>query len=403
MSLPESLERAASELTELADRIRPANGDPHRLLEELSPDAAAILLGWILREEPEAAEELIEVWGDAAEGAAILLAVTDEGLPKPSRKLLRKARHRLRSSGIEVAEPDSARKRPTRRVPAESDQWQEARISTPDFRGARVGYLIENHPAGGVRLFEVSFDEARGILDFKIYNAGRSKVRGFLRSLTSGADQRIFEVERDALRALVRRASLEQPLDRPFPTSFVEWRSRLFPEELEKEKTPGDLVRDALLSEGAGSDSTSNREEALESVAGEIREGRLGPWPPRTSWVAEWMEKGREAVDESEGEAAEAAIETWLGAATLALGEESDPAQVSRALDEMAWIRWRSENGEASARSLLGASDTLSSEGAAIETINRARVEGLFASFLDELRSSATKRSDATDGDGPKS
>ena len=35
MSLPESLERAASELAPLADKIRPANGDPHRLLEEL--------------------------------------------------------------------------------------------------------------------------------------------------------------------------------------------------------------------------------------------------------------------------------------------------------------------------------------------------------------------------------
>ena len=72
MSLPESLERAASELGSLADQIRPANGDPHRLLDELNTEEAAQLLGWILREEPEAAEELILVWGEADAGAAIL-------------------------------------------------------------------------------------------------------------------------------------------------------------------------------------------------------------------------------------------------------------------------------------------------------------------------------------------
>ena len=40
MSLPESLERAATALPELADAIRPANGDPHRLLDELAPEPA---------------------------------------------------------------------------------------------------------------------------------------------------------------------------------------------------------------------------------------------------------------------------------------------------------------------------------------------------------------------------
>ncbi|HEB90932.1 MAG TPA: hypothetical protein ENI85_15265, partial [Deltaproteobacteria bacterium] len=296
MSLPESLERAASELPDLADRIRPANGDPHRLLEALPPEAASRLLGWILREEPDVGAELVDVWSDADEGAQILLAASDEGLPKAGRKLLRRARHRLRSRGIEIEESGWAPKSAAPRNVGEPDRWEEARISLPDFRGARVGYLIENHPAGGVRLFEVRFDEARGILDFKVYNAGRSRVRGFLRSLTAGSEQRIFEVERDALCALVRRASLAQPLDRPLPTAFVEWRSRLFPADLEKQKTPGDLARAALGPE-AGADPDASRSRAIEHVLTELREGRLGPWPPGTSWIAEWMEKGRAAAD----------------------------------------------------------------------------------------------------------
>ncbi|MBW1885204.1 MAG: hypothetical protein JRJ58_16855, partial [Deltaproteobacteria bacterium] len=63
MSLPESLEQAATELAGLADQIRPANGDPQRLLEELQPDQAGDLLAWILSREFDSAAELVEAWG----------------------------------------------------------------------------------------------------------------------------------------------------------------------------------------------------------------------------------------------------------------------------------------------------------------------------------------------------
>ena len=88
MSLPETLERAASELGGLADQIRPANGDPHRLLDELNVEEASELLAWILNEEPEAAGELIQVWGEVEAGAAVLLAVSDEGIAKAGRNRL---------------------------------------------------------------------------------------------------------------------------------------------------------------------------------------------------------------------------------------------------------------------------------------------------------------------------
>ncbi len=47
MSLPDALERAASELASDAEAIRPANGDPARLLELLDPEAAARVLAWL--------------------------------------------------------------------------------------------------------------------------------------------------------------------------------------------------------------------------------------------------------------------------------------------------------------------------------------------------------------------
>lgn len=377
MSLPESLERAATELTGLADQIRPANGDPHRLLEELSSDQAGELLGWILGNESDVAEELVEAWSESDVGTSVLLGVSDAGMPKAGRKLLRRARHRLRSQGIEVAAPEVAAK-PVRRVVAADDPFQAAHVSAPDFRGTRMGYLADRHPAGGARLFEIRFDEARGILEFKVYNAGRSKVRGFLRTLSSAQARRLFEVDRDALRALVRRASLAQPIDRPLPTAFVEWRGRLFGESVEKEKTPGELARAALGAEAVADD-------AFESCLAEIAEGRVGPWPPATTWVSERMDAGREAVEGLEGEARGAAIDRFVDGLAADLASETDLAQQQRRLEELAWIRWQSDEASMG-RSLLATADLLGSDEDAALRLARSRVESLFAPFLGELR-----------------
>jgi hypothetical protein len=398
MSLPESLERAASELSALADQIRPANGDPHRLLEELNAEEAGRLLGWILREEPDAAEELILVWGEVDAGAEILMTVSDEGVAKVGRKLLRKARHRLRSQGIEIKSPEQPVQSSRRATVVANDRWQVAHLSVPDFRGGRVGYLVDSHPAGGARLFEIRFDEARGILDFKLYNAGRSKVRGFLRSLTAGTGHRLFEVGREPLRALVRRASLAQPIDRPLPTSFVEWRSRLFSDELDDEQTPGDLVRSALGSSAGDGPDAGDASSSLDTTLTEIRAGELGPWPPKTAWVSDWMAQGSEATEGLEGKPRAVAIESWLEQVAESLGKETESKRLARNLDEMAWIRWQSEN-ESGARNLLSVSDSISNDEDAMRRMSRAQSEGIFSAFLAKLRVVEISAFDDSDAD----
>ena len=376
MSLPESLERAASELAALADKIRPANGDPHRLLDECDASEATQLLGWMLDQEPDDGAELIEAWGEADAGVRAILSVEDAGIGKAGRKLLRKARHRLRSAGVEVAAetaPPAARKP----VLSHADRWQAAHVSQPDFRGARMGYLVDSHPSGGARLFEIRFDEGRGLLDFKIYNAGRSKVRGFLKSLTETSGRRLFEVERDALRALVWRAANAQPVDRPLASAYVEWRSRLFDDALEKESTPGEQIRSTL---GEG-----DRAAAIEALCAEVKAGVLGPWPPATAWVGDWMDKGREAVDGLEGDARGSAIDAWIDEVAEALLVETDGALLARNLDELAWVRAQ-EGNEDGARALLAVSGAIAEDRASALAFTRARVESLFEPFLGSLR-----------------
>lgn len=376
MSLPESLERAATELPDLADDIRPANGDPHRLLDELAADAAGRLLTWLLDQASADAEELVDAWGERDEGVAILLATTGEGVAKKGRKVLRRAHHRLRSQGVSVAAAAAA---PTekRTVVSGGDRWQAAHVSAPDFRGARMGYLVDSHPSSGARLFEIRFDEGRGLLDFKVYNAGRSKVRGFLKSLTENSGRRLFEVDRDALRALVWRAARAQPVDRPLPTAFVEYRGRLFPDELEKQATPGELAAKAL--------SAAALDDAMPAITERVRKGELGPWPPTSAWVGDWMDKGRDAVDGLEGEARGAKIDGWIEEVAAALSTDTDQGLLARHLAELAWIQ--SESGEAGeAAQLLAVSAAIGKDADAVAGLGRARVESLFEPFLASLR-----------------
>lgn len=392
MSLPECLERAASELTDLADQIRPANGDPHRLLELLSPADAARVLGWVLAHDDESAEELLDAWGELESAAGVLAAVPEAALPKAGRKLLRRALHRLRARGVAIAEaaasqaPASAAAAatpgagPARFGAALIDRWQAAHLSAPDFRGTRMGYLVDNHPAGGARLFEIRFDLARGILDFKLYNAGRSKVRGFLRSLAEGANQRLFEVDQKALCALVRRASRAQPSDRALPTFFVEWRSRLFSDALEGEATPGELARRAL-------GESSDLDKSLESVEESIRSGRMGPWPPSTTWVGERMERAQKAIAELAGNARASMIEGWVDEVTGELDGETSPEGLAEQLAEWAWIEWQREDADRARALLAVATGVTGAKGAEIRRqLARARVDALFGPFLAALR-----------------
>lgn len=386
MSLPETLESAASAMSALADQIRPANGDPHRLLELLAPADAARVLGYVLANDADSAEELLEAWGELPSAVGVLAAVPEAELPKPGRKLLRKALHRLRARGVEIAESPAPAKAATPSAPvarlgaAASDRWQEAHLSAPDFRGTRMGYLVDNHPAGGARLFEIRFDPARGILDFKLYNAGRSKVRGFLKSLAEGANQRLFEVDRTALCALVRRAGRVQPVDRALPTFYVEWRSRLFSDALDGEATPGELARRALgESEDPG--------KSLDQVEESIRSGRMGPWPPSTTWVGERMERAQQAIASLAGGAREAAIGSWVDEVAGELDGETSPEGLAEQLAEWAWIEWQRGDADRARALLSGATGVLGAQGTDFRRrIARARVDALFGPFLAALR-----------------
>ncbi|MDX1649350.1 MAG: hypothetical protein R3263_05810, partial [Myxococcota bacterium] len=286
MSLPEALEAAARALPGLEDAIRPANGDPERLHAALAPDDAARVLAWLLAERPEEGEELAEAWAELPGGGEALGAVREDALPKAGRKALRRVRHRLRSRG--VAAPEAPRAPRVATLPELDDRMGGAFATALDPAGARIVYLVAPHPQGGARLFEVVLDDARGLLGFDVYSAGRKKARQFLRELSGRSRFPAVEVDEEEARALVARAAAAHPKDRPLPRGFGEWRSQLAPEH-EKAPLPGDRVQEALGA--ASADVPPEEAEAL------VRAGRIGPWPPTEERLRALFERLREAMD----------------------------------------------------------------------------------------------------------
>ena len=111
------------------------------------------------------------------------------------------------------------------RLPEIADDFEMAFVSSLDPRGTRLAYLAEPNPSGGARLFEVLIDDLRGIVDFELYAAGRSKVREFVKRLRSRPGLFVVETSPAAARALIARADARQASDRPSPKGFVEWHS----------------------------------------------------------------------------------------------------------------------------------------------------------------------------------
>lgn len=370
MSLAQALEQAASALAADADSIRPANGDPIQLLELLDSAAAVRVLTWLLTHEVEAGEELAVGWSDEETGLDLLAAVEEGALPKAGKKVFRRLRHRLRSRGVEFGDGEAPQP-VVGRLPEIRDRIDLAYVGALDPRGSQLVYLVEGKAGGGARLFEIVLDELRGVVRFEIYSASRSKLRRFTRELEDSSSMTAAEADSAAVRALVSRIAAGHPSDRPFPSSFSEWRVRLS-EGCEEGRTPGQIAREAL----AG----SLPENALESIADEIRQGQLDAWPGD----AGAMEAVGKQLQETTGGVAGATEEdrdAAFSAASRELFDERFAAKTGARFEESAFVAWKSGREDA-ARARLAAADAFRAEAPGDNPVARALVEVYFSSLL---------------------
>ena len=352
MSLADALEAAASANQDLADQIRPADGDAFQLLDSLDDEAAGRVLVWLLREDPEAAGEIADAWQEEEDGARVLLATSPDQLPKAGRKVLRRALHRLRSRGLAPAEDSPP---PTvARIGAVEDRIEGAWLSPLDPMGARFVYQLESHPQGGARLFEIVVDDARGVVGFDVYNASRSRVRAFLRDLSKRDSFPAIEVPRDVARAVVARAAEANPSDRPLPRGFADWRTRVA-EAPEGTQFPGDEVAAALPIGDA----------TVEDAVALVEQGRIGPWPPDQDVLVELGERLRNAADSPlivSGATKREQLQEIVAAAADDVFDETGRRVAANRLRESAWSFWN-RGDEAAARACLAAAEAFVAEG----------------------------------------
>ncbi len=387
VGLPEALERAASALPAEADAIRPANGDPIQLIEQLETSSASAVLRWLLTEEPADGAELIEAWIDVPErGPAAILGVDDAGLPKPARKALRRAHHQLRSRGVAV--PDAAPAPTVAKLPSIDESLDEAILSPLDPRGSRAAYLVASHPQGGVRLFELMFDDARGILECRVYNTGRSKTRQFLKEFERKGALAALSVPPDAVRALVARAAAAHPATRSMPRGYREWSAQIGTSQVEA-PTPGKLVREAL--------EPGDGLPALRQVVGLVERGEIGPWPPEPphlTALAEKLEsiaKSTVIVDEEQrrSQASEAMSD--------ALGDVFDAGYAgvtALRFEETAYVFWR-RGREEDARACLAAADAFAAGKSGDDNpVALALLEAIFGPALARAAEQAAENAD---------
>jgi len=377
VGLPEALERAASALPAAAEGIRPANGDPTRLLELLDADTAARVLEWLLGNEAADGAELADLWAEDSEaGAGALLRVDAERLPKAGRKTLRRIHHRLRSRGVEV--PVEAPAAVTATLPPVEESLDHALLSSLDPRGTRAVYLIEDHPAGGARIFEVMLDEERGVVELEVYSASRGKARRFLRDLTGRASLPAVEAPSAAARALIGRIAASQPAGRPLPRTFSEWRSRVAMDPAAA-ATPGELAREAL-----GQESTPERIERVQAL---VRERQLGPWPPASEKLHGWAEKLAELAQGQiivSGAQRRSQAAERLDEALADLYSEPWDERTAARLEESAYVLWKRGQSE-DAQACLAAARGFRELPPAENPVARAMLEVLLAPVLQKF------------------
>ncbi len=376
IGLPEALERAATALPAAADGIRPANGDPGQLARGLTPAGATAVLAWLLEHEPAAGMELALAWAEDPATADPVLGLASESLPKPARKALRRILHLLRSRGVAVRDPVPAAIVAT--LAPLDERIDEARVTALDPHGVRIAYLATDRAGGGVRLFELALDDARGVLEFEVFEAGRSRARRFLRDAGQREQWSAVPAPSASVRALIARAAVHQASDRSAPRQFAEWRTRLC-EVPPGTQTPGALARE-VLGKGAAVES--------EVVCGWVREGVLGPWPPPIERIQPLIDRLDELSKSVVIASAAARAEQVDRAVEQALDEiysADERGRIADRFEETAYVWWQSGR-EGEARQAVAAAADFRERAPGANPVARAMIERLLSPALARAR-----------------
>ncbi|HYO70863.1 MAG TPA: hypothetical protein VEU33_32765 [Archangium sp.] len=190
----DAVERARSLAAE------PASAPPADVEALPEPLALALLEGTVLAGQPALAEAL------AASG--------NKGLAKAARKAL----YRLRSRGVEVAEPPrSSASEPSRPVVLGPEPLP-ALLTSIDGTGERVLEIARPLRGGGVEAIQFLYSDEQGVQRLQVTELSRGEYRRVVKQATSPGDDAAVELSHtEALERLTAAVGLNLRMRRPFP------------------------------------------------------------------------------------------------------------------------------------------------------------------------------------------
>jgi len=286
--------------------------------------------------------------------------------------------------------PEAPRSGGVVRLPPVDEAVEAAVVSPLDPTGARIAYLVEPNPAGGVRLFQIVLEADRGVGRLEVFRAPRGRARRLLRDLTRAQRFASVSAEPDAVRALVHRAAERHPRDRPLPRGFAEFKGRLT-NAPEGARTPGEQARAALGDEGGDA-------RGVEKL---VAEGQVGPWPPPPEVLRPLADRiaevARGRVIVSDARRSERIASAVDEAAGELLAGEAGP-RTAELLEESAYVFWRS-GSEAEARACLAASRAFREDAPVARTLARRMLELVLAPLLRRLEEEAQEEESGPAGE----
>jgi hypothetical protein len=332
------------------------------LLAALDYDDPVAAFDAAAAETPGGPLALIDALGAShQESAGRLVAAVSVSAPdKELRKAARRALHRLRSGGIDVAVPVAASPEVSAPAPQEAFQALQALATSPDGVGSRLLWLLfERSRNSGLVLFTLAINDVVGVKDVMVDETTRRRFERHLDDWSERSERRPVELPTEyGLSLLSEALALNAESHFPVPRDLVLRRPQL------GELPPPPAA--ALIHQHISRGQTFLMPNLLEESG-----GLLDAEPELIGWVfgygeVERFAKEYRAADESRlvltPEPRETRLERILASAIDALFTPEIRRAWRRRLEETAYILWQSGR-ERSARQAVAAAFAIGDTG----------------------------------------
>jgi hypothetical protein len=303
---------------------------------------------------PGGAPALVEALGSSRDAAAghVLTAIATAAPDRELRKSARRALHRLRSAGIDVAVPVAAEVETTGRATSDVFSVSRSLVTAIDGVGSRMVWLALDRPrGGGIVMMNLVLNDQTGLKDVIIVDTTMRRFGIEVQEWSARSGLEPVEVPSDYVLSLLSEALALNAEDggAPLPRDFVIRRGLL-----------GDLPpppTDALIHQHVSRGQALLLPNLLDGSARLMEERELQGWlfgyEEVKEYVREWRQ-GEESRLILTSEPREAREQRIVATATDTLFTPQLRRAFRRRLEETAYVFWVS-NRERAAREAVAA------------------------------------------------